>query len=247
MQEGIVQHNITIILNRPKYAGNIGSVARCMKNMGIETLYVVCRERPDEEEMYKMATHVAKDIIAGIRYFDELGDAVAGCTYIVATSARLGSRSARQHIVEPREMALELVDLSRNNDVALIFGPEDRGLTNEELKYCQLLVNIPTTGELKSLNLSHAVMVCCYELFLARRGELARFTPRLACSEELESMYDHLKEMFTTIGFINHENPEYWMMHVRRIFSRIRLYSKEVRMIRGICRHVLRYARQQKA
>jgi len=247
MQERIVQHNITLVLNRPKYAGNIGSVARCMKNMGFERISVVCDEKPDTDEMYKMATHVAKDIVDGIRYYDELGDAVAGCTYIAATSARLGTKSARQHIVEPREMAQQLLDLSRHNEVALVFGPEDRGLTNEELKYCHLLVNIPTTDELKSLNLSHAAMVCCYELFLAERGELTRFTPRLACSEELEAMYGHLEEMFTTIGFINHENPAYWMMYIRRLFSRIHLYSKEVKMIRGICRHVLRYTRQQKA
>ncbi len=247
MTEKAFTDHITIILNTPKYAGNIGSVARCMKNTGISKLSVVGDREYDLEEMNRMATHCAADIVDKINYYDTLQEAVAGCHYIIGTTARRGSKSARQPLMVPREMAEGLVDLSRNNDVALIFGPEDRGLTNDELKFCHSLVTIPTSDQMTSLNLSHAVMVCCYELFTACQESVQRFTPRLATSRELEAMYDHLKEMFITIEFINHENPDYWMMNVRRLLSRFHLYSKEVKIIRGICRHMERYVKKQNA
>ncbi|MBN2515810.1 MAG: RNA methyltransferase [Deltaproteobacteria bacterium] len=246
MYDSVNTGNITIILNKPKYSGNIGSTARCLKNMGIEKLYVVKSRLPDREAMQQMATHFAADILGNIRYFDTLQEAVADFHYIVGTTARMGSKSARQPVVEPREMASQLVDISKRNEIALVFGSEDRGLTNDELKYCHVLVNIPTSDRLTSINLSHAVMICCYEIFMNKRESAERFTPRLATSSELEAMYDHLKTTFITIDFINLDNPDYWMMYIRRFFSRIKLYSKEVKIIRGICRNIERYAGQQK-
>lgn len=247
MTEKALMDNITIVLNKPKYAGNIGSVARCMKNTGISNLSVVGEREYDREEMSRMATHCSVDIVDKIKYYDTLQEAVADSTYIIGTTARRGSKSARQPLMLPREMAEGLVELSKYNNVSLIFGPEDRGLTNDELKFCHSLVTIPTSEQLKSLNLSHAVMICCYEIFTAFQESIQRFTPKLASSRELEAMYDHLKEMFITIEFINHENPDYWMMNVRRLFSRFNLYSKEVKIIRGICRHMERYAKKQNA
>jgi tRNA/rRNA methyltransferase len=246
MYNSVNTGNITIILNNPKYPGNIGSTARCMKNWGIEKLFVVKSRHPDREAMQQMATHFAADIIDNIRYYDTLREAVADFHYIVGTTARMGSKSARQPVIEPREMASQLVDISKHNEIALIFGSEDRGLTNDELKYCHVLVNIPTSDRLTSINLSHAVMICCYEIFMNKRETGKRFTPRLATSSELEAMYDHLKTTFITIDFINLDNPDYWMMYIRRFLSRIKLYSKEVQIIRGICRHIERYAEKQK-
>lgn len=239
--------HVTIILNRPKYAGNIGSVARCMKNTGLSRLSVVADREHDREEMIRMSTHFAVDIVDNVHYWDTLKDAVADSHYIVGTSARRGNKSARQPLTAPREMAARLAPLSHRNNIALVFGPEDRGLTNDELKFCHTLVTIPTADDLRSLNLSHAVMICCYEIFLAFQEPLSRFTPRLASSRELEAMYDHLRDMFLTIEFINHENPDYWMMNVRRLLSRYHLQSKEVKIIRGICRHMARYATKQNA
>jgi tRNA/rRNA methyltransferase len=246
MYESVNTGNITIVLNKPKYPGNIGSTARCMKNMGIEKLSVVKSRQPDREAMQQMATHFAADIVDNIKYFDTLQEAVADFHYIVGTTARMGSKSARQPVIEPREMASQLVDISKHNEIALVFGSEDRGLTNTELKYCHVLVNIPTSDRLTSLNLSHAVMICCYEIFMNKREPGKKFTPRLATSSELEAMYGHLKTMFITIDFINLDNPDYWMMYIRRFLSRIKLYSKEVKIIRGICRHIERYAEKQK-
>jgi len=246
MKEKVNIKNVTIVLVNPKYPGNIGSTARCLKNMGIERLSVVCYEKPDMGMMKQMATHIAADIIDNIRYSKNLREALENFQYIIGTTARLGTKSVRQPAISPRELAIRLVNTSRNNSIALVFGPEDRGLTNEELKYCHTLVNIPTSDQFKSVNLSHAVMICCYEMFVASRGHVKRFTPRLATSAEIEAMYEHLGKMFIKVGFINPENPEYWMMCIRRFFQRIHLYSKEVKIVRGICRHIERHVGKQK-
>lgn len=247
MTEKAVTDHISIVLNKPKYAGNIGSVARCMKNTGISKLSIVSDRDYEMEEMYRMAPHCSVDIVDKIKYYATLQEAVADSHYIIGTTARRGSKSARQPLMIPGEMAEGLVNLSRHNDVALVFGPEDRGLTNDELRFCHSLVTIPTSDVLKSLNLSHAVMICCYEIFTAFQEQVQRFTHRLASSRELEGMYDHLKKMFITIDFINHENSDYWMMNIRRLFSRFHLYSKEVKIIRGICRHMEQYVKKQNA
>jgi tRNA/rRNA methyltransferase len=244
MAAGVNRENIAIVLNKPKYPGNIGSVARCAANMGIGKIIVVNGENPDQEEIRRMATHLAAGTVGKIRFVDSLEEALSGFHYIAGTTSRLGS--ARRATLYPREMAAELVDLSQNNKIALLFGPEDFGLTNEELKYCNGLVTIPTSEDLKSINLSHAVMILCYEIFLAGHEGKQTFTPRLATSRELEEMYGQMTGVLTRIGFINPENPDYWMMNIRRFLSRLRLYSKEVQIIRGICRQIDWYGRNKK-
>ncbi len=206
---------------------------------------MVVHEYPDMEEMKKRATHVASDIVENMRYFYRLDEALSGFNYIVGTTSRLGS--ARGPVIQPREMAKQIADISQNNRVAILFGPEDAGLNNDELKYCHLLVTIPTSDELKSINLSHAVMILCYEIFTARTPSPNRFTPKLATSFELEGMYDHLKEMLVKINYINPENPDYWMTNIRRFLSRTKLFSKEAQIIRGICRKVERSIENKKA
>ncbi len=228
--------NITIVLHRPKYAGNIGSVARCAKNMGLRNIVVVTREEPDREKIRQMSTHLAVDVVERIRFVERLDEALGGFHWIVGTTSRTGSM--RQPTGTPREVAETLVNLSQNNRVAVLFGPEDIGLTNDELKYCQALMTIPTSERLRSLNLSHAVMIVCYEIFLASTGVPDRFKPRLAPSVELEGMYRQIQDLFVRIGFINPQNPDYWMMNVRRFFARVDLRSRDVKMIRGLCRRI---------
>lgn len=228
--------NITLVLKGPKYPGNVGSVARCAKNMGIDRIVVVDGEALPSEEMKQMATHVADDLIEGIRYFDKLENVLGEFEFIVGTTSRLGS--TRGPVISPRQMAERLIDLSQNNRVALLFGPEDRGLANADLRYCQALVTIPTAEAFKSINLSHAVMILCYELLTARKEVLEVFTPRLANSAETEGMYQQIKSLLAEIGFLNPQNPEYWMGHVRRFFSRTKLLAKDVKIIRGICRQL---------
>ena len=235
--------NITIVLNKPKYPGNVGSVARCARNMGIEKIFVVGNRDLAPEEMKQLATHFAAGIVDRIQHFDELAEALARFGYIVGTTSRRGS--ARGPVVSPREMAAHIVDISQENEVALLIGPEDTGLSNDDLRFCHLLVTIPTSKHNKSINLSHAAMILCYEIFVARMEAMEAFTPRLAQSEELEGMYDHMKALLMKIGFLNPENPEFWMMHIRRFLSRTSLLSKEVKIIRGICRQLEWYMKNK--
>jgi tRNA/rRNA methyltransferase len=247
-KETVTRENITIVLHRPKYPGNIGSAARAAKNMGIRNISVVERGEARVEEIMpeirKMATHLAADTVDCIRFFTDLKEAIADYGYVVGTTSRFGN--ARQPVIDPAETAAKLIDISRHNRVAVVFGPEDFGLSNEELQLCHEFVAIPTADDLKSLNLSHAVMVVCYEIFKASTGRKERFTPKLATSAELEGMYAQLKDMFLKIDFVNPQNPEHRMAQVRRFLSRVGLYSKEVQIIRGICRQVLWYASDKK-
>lgn len=236
MTVGVRKENITIVLNKPKYPGNIGSVARCAKNMGIEKLIVVGSPPADREKILQLATHGAADVVDGVRRFDDLGEALSGFNYVVGTTSRLGR--ARRPSLHPRELAAELVDLSQNNEVALLFGPEDFGLTNDEIRYCHALVTIPTAEAMKSINLSHAVMIICYEIFLAGRGDREIFTPKLATVRELEGMYGQIQALLTRVDFISPGDADHRMMNIRRFLSRVKLYSREVRVIRGVCRQL---------
>ena len=235
--------NVTIVLKGPKYPGNVGSTARCAKNMGIGKMIVVGQSGFDSEAVLQMATHEARDVVEAIRYCDTLEEALAGFSWVVGTTARKGS--GRGPAVSPRRMAESLVSLSQENGIALLLGPEDTGLTNDDLRFCQTVVTIPTAG-FKSLNLSHAAMIVCYELFVARMGKEIPVAPKLATVRELEAMYAKLKEVLLAIGFFLPENPDYWMMHIRRLFARTSLQAREVKIIRGICRQIEWYGDHKK-
>ena len=248
-EKGFVEHHghttdIAIVLNRPKYAGNVGSAARCAKNMGIGRLIVVGRRDLDEEELRMRATHEAADLIDRLEHRDGLGEALGEFRYCIGTTARLGD--GRGPVVSPREMATKLAALPPDNAVALLFGPEDTGLTNDDLKFCHLVVNIPTAG-FKSLNLSHAVMILAYEILVARWTGRKAAGHRLASVAELEGMYNQVEDLLKRIGFLNPQNPGYWMMHLRRLFARTGLTAKEVKILRGICRQVDWHTENKKA
>ncbi len=230
--------NITVVLHEPRIPENIGAAARAICNMGISNLVVVNPQNYDTGRIRKMATTAALDIVENIKIFNTLEEALAEFNWVVGTTARTGSH--RPTIRNPRELAEEIVDISQNNRVALLFGPEDKGLTNRELRYCHTAVTIPT-GECTSLNLAQAVMVICYEIFVADKDLSPPFTPRLASFYELEGMYEHLKEVLIKIDFIDPKNPEYWFQNIRRFLSRLKLLSREVKIIRGICRQLLWY------
>jgi tRNA/rRNA methyltransferase len=234
--------NIALVLHKPHFPENIGAAARAAKNMGIRRLVVSDPYKCDLTRILKMATHTAEDVVADMEVVDDLEDALSPFQYIVGTTARTGSH--RQTVRSPRRLAQDLIPISQKSRVAILFGPEDRGLAARELKYCDALVTIPT-ADFKSLNLAQAVMVLAYELFLASTRESRPFVPRLATSRELEGMYEHLGRILTRIHFINPENPEYWMMSVRRFCSRIGLRAREVKLIRGVCRQMEWYCNQK--
>jgi len=225
---------VAIVLFRPRLPENIGAVARAACNMGINRLLAVQPEDLDFERMAMMATGPAVRLLEGMAVHADLALALAPFQYVVGTTARLGG--VRTDYLSPREMAGRLIDLSAHNDVALLFGPENFGLTNDELPFCHALVHIPT-AECSSLNLAQAVMVMAYELFTAASPR-SGFVPRLANSRELESMYAMLQETLLKINFISHQNPEHWMFNVRRLFSRHGLRAREAQVIKGICRQI---------
>jgi len=162
--------NITIVLVRPQYAGNIGAVCRAMKNMGLTRLNLVSPEQdPLSAEARMMATS-AKDILQKAKIFSSLEDALQGFRWIAGTSARKGIN--RGPFISPREICPEIIQHARSIPVAVLFGPEDRGLTNRELDPCHALISIPTHPGLSSLNLAQAVILLSYELYLASLAEL---------------------------------------------------------------------------
>ena len=231
--------NISIILHKPRYSENIGAAARAMCNMGFSDLIVVDPENLNEANAFKLATHVAASIVENISVYKELRDALAPFNYVVGTTARLGGQ--RMLIQTPSQMAAKLGEISRENRIALVFGPEDRGLTNQELQLCHHLINIPT-AEFTSLNLAQAVMIVCYEIYNTGQSS-QKSLPRLATRHELEGMYDQLKEILVRINYINPENPDYWMNKLRLFFNRLPLRGREVSIIRGICRQINWYGR----
>jgi len=225
---------VAIVLFRPQLAENIGAAARAACNMGLNRLVLVQPADLHRERMAMMATGPSVRLLDTMEIHDDLAAALGPFQYIVGTTARLGG--VRNDYYSPREMAGMLVEISVANEVALLFGPENWGLTNDELPFCHALVTIPT-GECSSLNLAQAVMVMAYELFTAASSK-PHFVPRLANSRELQSMYAMLQETLIKINFISHQNPEHWMFNVRRLFSRHGLRAREAQVIKGICRQV---------
>jgi tRNA/rRNA methyltransferase len=242
LDSSIFLDRVTIILHRPRFPENIGAAVRAACNMGIFRLMLISPEDCDLTRILKMATHAAADLVENMEVHSDLGAALKPFHYIVGTTARTGGQ--RQELKTPREMAEKLVPICTNNRVALLFGPEDRGLTNAQLRYCHAVVTIPTS-RFSSLNLAQAVMILCYELMMASDRTTDQFVPRLATRRELDGMYEHLKETFIKINFINPDNPDYWMQNIRRFFSRIGLRARDVKIIRGICRQLDWYTQRK--
>lgn len=231
---------VAIVLVRPRVPENIGAAARVAWNMGIHRLILVRDTLPEREPMAKMATHKAAHLIDNLKVYKTLNEALTPFSVVVGTTARRG----RQRFVtqSPREMVENLLPQLPNNQVAIVFGPEDTGLTNEELKYCNMNSAIPT-AEFSSLNLAQAVAVHCYELHygVIHAKKSMELVPKLATSFELESMYSHFEKSLFEIDFIDEINHSHWMLNIRHLFSKIQLTKKDTNIIRGICKKFLIY------
>lgn len=241
MAARIVFDHIAIILAQPQIPENIGAVARAMNNMGLHRLVLVDPKNCDLTRVLKTATGSSIDIVEKMEVYEDLTEALGHYQYVVGTTARIGS--LRPAMTQPCRLAQDLIEISKNNQIAILFGPEDRGLSNDQLRYCHTIATIPTAG-FSSLNLAQAVMIVCYEIYLASRKRKAEPVPRLANKFELEGMYDHLKGVLMKIGFIDPQNPEHWMLNIRRFLSRLPLRAREVRVIRGVCRQIDWYTEQ---
>jgi TrmH family RNA methyltransferase len=207
-----------------------------------------------------MATS-AKDLLQKARICHTLEEALLGFRWIAGTSARKGRN--RGPFISPREICPEIIDHARSIPVAILFGPEDRGLTNEELAPCHALISVPTHPRLSSLNLAQAVMLVGYELCLAtfpgirnaecegRKEKRVRkdepcsssgLPAPLAEFQKVEKMYAHLEELLLRIGFLDPKNPKRIMHTLRRIFGRAKLSDRDVAVLRGIFRQLEWYA-----
>jgi len=235
MRKGINPDNLSIVMVRPRYSENIGAASRAMRNMGIKHLIVVSPENFDMEKVRKLATHAASDVVERMEIFEDLKAALSPFNYVIGTTARLGGE--RPAVSSPSEIARKLVGISKKNRVAVLFGPEDRGLLNDDIRLCHELVNIPAS-DFSSLNVSQAVLIVCYEIFLAGIEDKVKFAPRLANRFELDGMYDNVKDILVRINYINPENPDYWMNKLRHFLTRMELRAREVSIIRGICRQI---------
>jgi tRNA/rRNA methyltransferase len=242
--QALLSH-LAIVLVRPKIPENIGAAARIAWNMGITRLIIVRDDLPDREAMAKMATHKAAHLIDNLEIYHDLAEALAGFSVVVGTTARRG----RQRSVEktPRELVDVLLPSLATNHVAILFGPEDTGLTNDDLKYCQMASAIPT-ADFSSLNLAQAVAIHCYEMYygIVHAQKDMVIAPHLATTHELESMYSYLEELLYSIDFLSEVSHIYWMTNIRRFFSRIALTSKDANIVRTVCKKLLLFQKDQK-
>lgn len=232
--------NIRIVLVETTHPGNIGGVARAMKNMGLEHLYLVApRKYPDAEATARASG--ADDVLERAIVCDTLEAALADCAMVYGTSARL--RSIRWPQLNPHAAASQINEESHQGQVAIVFGRENSGLSNEELDACHSLIHIPTNSEYSSLNLAAAVQVVCYELRMqseAGGGEVQPLESDWATNEEMEGFYRHLEQMLLGLEFMEKDNPRHTMRRMRRLFNRARLEKLELNMLRGIFKLVLK-------
>jgi tRNA/rRNA methyltransferase len=232
---------LRVVLFHTKYPENVGSVARAMLNMGVADLYLVDPQGFDIERAAPLATAHARHILERAKIVDTLAEALSGTALAVGTTARTGGW--RKGLLTPAKAAPEIFSrLSDGGEVALVFGPEDRGLTNEETSLCDQLVMIPAHPDCTSLNLSQAVLILlyeCYQYALVRPFEpKGPPTERDASFEERQALFSSMQEALAAIDFLKDQNAEYWMMPVRRFFSRFRLRRNEFNLLMGICRQV---------
>jgi TrmH family RNA methyltransferase len=226
--------SIRIVLVGTTHPGNIGAVARAMKNMGLDELVLVGPRYFPHEDATARASG-AEDVLAAARVVGGLDDAIADCCYVAGASAR--SRTIGWPSMAPRECAARLVEESMQGPAAVVFGPEKSGLTNEDLDRCHTLLTIPTDPGFSSLNLAMAVQVMSYELRLARHGSNVQQPPRevpLATGEELDNFYLHLEQVLTASRFLDPDNPRHLMRRLRRLFSRALPDKNEINILRGI-------------
>jgi len=227
--------NFRVVLVGTLYHGNVGSVCRAMANMGLRELVLAGpRLCDDAGEASRMAVHAA-DILNARREVATLAEAVADCAFVAGTTARGGLY--RQHVKTPRELAPELLRLAANGKVALVFGREDKGLSNDEIGLCTHLIRIPVHPDYTSLNLAQAVLLCCYELY----GALGSYEPPVeksapALAARKLKLAEMWREMLLRIGFMKADKADHMMQGVQRIFSRGVYSDDDVSILMGVAR-----------
>ncbi|MDP0587694.1 MAG: tRNA (cytosine(32)/uridine(32)-2'-O)-methyltransferase TrmJ [Candidatus Endonucleobacter bathymodioli] len=246
-------NNIRIILINTYHPGNIGSTARAMKTMGLNNLYLVAPQNFPAVDAKRMAAG-AQDTLANARVVSTFDESITDCSLVIGTSAR--SRNMPIPMLEPISCAEKLINESAHSQVALAFGQETMGMSNEDLLKCHYHVTVPANPEYPVMNISASAQILCYEIYQAH-NRLLHSSHSLSSTdntesteikpfpqiEQMELFYEDLENTLKDIGFIIRQHPGLAMTRLRRFFNRARPEIKELKMLRGILKAIQRYKR----
>lgn len=239
---------LEVILVQTRFPENIGMAARACVNMGSRSIRLVEPERWDREKARPLATPKGQGVLDAVQVMPDVASAVADCSLVIGTTARTGGW--RRSLLSPEQAAAEVAQsLERGEKVALVFGPEDRGLDNDAIQHCQRLMTIPTNPEASSLNLAQAVLLLLYECAKAVRarqhGQAGEKVPaggdapgRTISSADYERLLDNLKDMLLRLDCLHGDNPDYFLMPWRRLLARAQVRRHEYDALMGLCRQV---------
>lgn len=235
-----------VVLVRPQFAGNVGAVARVMRNMGLADLVLVAPlADPADRQARQLSAH-GEVVLDSARIVPDLDAALADCVLVVGTSARTGGLFRRQTVGPPEQIAPHLVKVLHDAKAALVFGPEASGLSNAEVTHCHYLIHIPAAECYPALNLSQAVTVCLYELrrawFATTQGESR--TTRASVANQ-ECAFDHLRTALEAIHFLYGEKADTLMHALRHLIGRAGPSEMEVKLLHGVARQILWYVEHQ--
>lgn len=237
----LLQRHLAVVLFRPRFAENVGATARACLNMGCERILLADPQDYAPERAWPLATVHAKPLLDQARIFADLPSALAPFTQVYGTTARLGGR--RAPLLSPAQAARQIVgQMLEGHDVAVLFGPEDRGLTNAETERCTHLISIPAATANVSLNLAQAVLLILYECLQAARGSPSVIPkpPRtdLVGHAEQEALFAALQRLLTEIDFLPRTNPDHGMLRLRRFWHSLEPRREEYALLMGICRQM---------
>ncbi len=235
--------NIRVVMISTSHPGNIGAAARVMKNMGLTRLYLVNPKQFPNYEATAMASG-ADDLLAQATVCSSFAEALTGCHLVLGTTAR--ERKLQHEFIDAREAGVLSINESAEREVALVFGRERTGLTNEETGLCHKLINIPTNPDYQSLNVASAVQIVTYEVMMSlhylneeskqesSHGDDKAESIDYASSENMERFYQHLQETLVDIDFLRLKQSPQLMPKLRSIYNRVRLKQEELNILRGI-------------
>lgn len=226
--------NLCIVMVETSHPGNIGSAARAMMTMGVSDLRLVAPQKPFSHDTWALASG-ADDIVKNARIVPDLQTAIADCQVVIGSSAR-SERTLRWPQMDSRECGIYAAEKLPQARVALVFGRESSGLSNEELELCNRLVHIPMAPKAFSLNIAAAVQVLSYECFMAVReaAPAADLGEELASQQAMESFYTHLEKSLVAVRYLDPENPRLLMRRMRRLFGRAEVTVSEMSLLRGM-------------
>jgi len=233
--------NISVVLVGIRNPGNIGSAARAMKNMGVSRLVLVNPVPYDTPDVYNLAWG-AEDVVRNARVCRTMSEALRDCGFVVGTTRRKGR--SRRPVLPLRTAIPRIAAATRRNQVAILFGREDKGLSNDELAHCQLALSISASRGMPSLNVAQTVMVVCYELFGHALSDQVTAPPALVPQAELWKLYSRLEEALAAIGYGDQGSRKVLtsvMRTLMRVFGRSGIADDELRALHGICQQIERF------